>query len=140
MTTALLQDAPAATEASKVPEWVLTNLKAHLRLLRDIRTGVDQTIKSLDEGMGGRGRYEADALNNRKADIQAGVNAVARFREMAARNNVDAEAVLAELGGVPDFTPSERARAWMASEVAGRAGAALETLYPFGYRSRDSEP
>lgn len=140
MTTAQINETSTPTESAKVPEWVLTKLKASLQLLQEIRKGVDNTITALDERMGGKGRYEADALQNRQRDISTAMATVHEFRVMAERNNVDAAAVLQELGGVPDFTPSERARAWMAAEVAARAGRALEVLYPFGYRSSDSEP
>jgi hypothetical protein len=132
--------APVGAECSKVPTRVLTNLQHSLRWLREIREGVDSTIKTLDVGMGGNGRYEAEALRNRASDIARAMATINQFRALASQNGVDAEAVLQELGGVPDFTPSDRAQRWGPGAVAAAAGAALEAAYPLGYRSSDSAP
>lgn len=140
MTIETSPSAPVGAESSKVPTRVLTNLKHSIGWLREIREGVDSTIKTLDVGMGGNGRYEADALRNRANDIARAMATIDQFRGLASQNGVDAEAVLQELGGVPDFTPSERAQRWLPGAVAAAAGAALEAAYPLGYRSSDSAP
>lgn len=140
MTNETSPSAPVGAECSKVPTRVLTNLQHSLGWLREIREGVDSTIKTLDVGMGGNGRYEADALRNRASDIARAMATINQFRELASQNGVDAEAVLQELGGVPDFTPSDRAQRWLPGAVAAAAGAALEAAYPLGYRSSDSAP
>lgn len=100
-------------ESSKVPDVVLSNLASSLEQLREIRRGVDGAIKNLDDKMSGGGRYEADALENRANDIKAALEVIAEFKGHAPQNSVDADKVLAELGGVPDFTPSARAAEWM---------------------------
>lgn len=137
---ATLPSAAVDAERSKVPARVLTNLERSLEWLREIRAAVDSTIETLDVGMGGNGRYEADALRNRATDIACAMATINQFRGLAAQNGVNAEAVLQELGGVPDFTPSDRARKWLPEAVAAAAGAALEVAYPLGYRSGDSAP
>lgn len=140
MTKETSPSAPAGAARSNVPTRVLANLQHSLGWLREIREGVDRTIKTLDVGMGGNGRYEADALRNRASDIARAMATINQFRELASQNGVDAEAVLQELGGVPDFTPSDRAQRWLPGAVAAAAGAALEAAYPLGYRSSDSAP
>lgn len=140
MTKETSPSTPAGAARSNVPTRVLANLQHSLGWLREIREGVDRTIKTLDVGMGGNGRYEADALRNRASDIARAMATINQFRELASQNGVDAEAVLQELGGVPDFTPSDRAQRWLPGAVAAAAGAALEAAYPLGYRSSDSAP
>lgn len=140
MNNETLPSAAVGAERSKVPARVLINLERSLGWLREIRAGVDSTITTLDVGMGGNGRYEVDALRNRASDIACAMATINQFRGLASKNGVDAEAVLKELGGVPDFTPSDRAQRWLPGAAAAAAGAALEAAYPLGYRSGDSAP
>jgi hypothetical protein len=96
-----------------IPARVLANVEAALTTLRGIAAQVTSARMSLDGRLGGCGRYEADVLTNRAADIAWCNQRLAHFREFAPRNGVDAEAVLAGLGGVPDLTPSSAAADWL---------------------------
>jgi len=96
-----------------IPARVLANVEAALTTLRGIAAQAQSARTALDGGLGGCGRYEADVLTNRADDIAWCNQRLAHFREFAPRNGVDAEAVLAGLGGVPDFTPSSAAADWL---------------------------
>jgi|ERR1039458_5523583 hypothetical protein len=96
-----------------IPPRVLVNIKAALTTLRGIAARVESARTALDAKLGGCGRYEADVLTNRADDIAWCNSRLAHFREFAPRNGVDAEAVLAGLGGVPDLTPSSAAAEWL---------------------------
>jgi len=96
-----------------IPARVLANIEAALTTLRGIAAQVQSARTALDGRLGGCGRYEADVLTNRAADIAWCNQRLAHFREFAPCNGVDAEAVLAGLGGVPDLTPSSAAADWL---------------------------
>jgi hypothetical protein len=96
-----------------IPARVLANVDAALTTLREIAAQVQRARTALDGPLGGCGRYEADVLTNRAGDITWANQRLAHFREFAPRNGVDAEAVLAGLGGIPDLTPSPAAADWL---------------------------
>jgi hypothetical protein len=100
-----------------IPARVLANVEAALTTLRGIAAQVTSARTALDGRLGGGGRYEADVLTNRAADIAWAKQRLAQFRAFAPRNGVDAEAVLAELGGVPDLSPSPSATEWLRDSV-----------------------
>ena len=96
-----------------IPARVLANVEAALTTLRGIAAQVTSARTALDGPHGGCGRYEADVLTNRADDIAWCQQRLAHSREFAPRNGVDAEAVLAGLGGVPDLSPSPGAADWL---------------------------
>ena len=96
-----------------IPARVLVNVQGALTMLREIAAQAQSARTALDGRLGGAGRYEADVLTNRAGDIAWCQQRLAHFREFAPRNGVDAEAVLAGLGGVPDLTPSSAAADWL---------------------------
>jgi len=96
-----------------IPARVLANIGGALTMLREIAAQAARARTALDGPHGGCGRYEADVLTNRADDIAWCNQRLAHFREFAPRNGVDAEAVLAGLGGVPDLTPSPAAADWL---------------------------
>ena len=96
-----------------IPSRVLANVEAAITTLRGIAAQVQSATTALDGRLGGGGRYEADVLTNRAGDIAWCQQRLAHFREFAPRNGVDAEAVLAGLGGVPDLSPSPAAADWL---------------------------
>ncbi len=96
-----------------IPPRVLANIEAALTKLREIAGQTQSARTALDGRLGGCGRYEADVLCNRASDITWVRQRLAHFREFAPRNGVDAEAVLAGLGGVPDLIPSSAAADWL---------------------------
>lgn len=111
---------------SLVPAYVLRDVERAVRGAHDLRQRIDATIANLDDKLGGRGRYEADAFVNCASEIGAVRRTIEAFRVHAPRNGIDPEAVLNELGGVPALEPSDRARAWMTQaqtqEVAPEEG------------------
>jgi hypothetical protein len=112
-------DGIASPAAKGVPKRALEDLIVALSALRwiaDMRLNVRQ---QLDIRLGGNGRYEVEALTNRAADIEYAHKKVQQFRDNAAKNGVDADAVIARLGGVADLTPSPNAAKWLDDE-AGR--------------------
>jgi len=96
-----------------IPARGLAKLEGALTPHRGIAAQVTSARTALDGRLGGCGRYEADVLTNRADDIAWCNQRLAHFREFAPRNGVDAEAVLAGLGGVPDLTPSSAAADWL---------------------------
>ncbi len=96
-----------------LPPVVRERLTQAVLALQDCRRRLDMTIANLDVRLHGNGRYEADALTNSRGEVEASMATVNLFREVAPANGVDAEKVLRELGGVPDFTPSVKAAEWM---------------------------
>ncbi len=96
-----------------IPARVLANVEAALTTLRGIAAQVLSARTALDGRLGGCGRYEAGVLTNRAAHIVWCNQRLGHFREFAPRNGVDAEAVLAGLGGVPDLTPSSAGADWL---------------------------
>ena len=104
-----------------IPGRVVANVWAALATLHGIAIQVAGARSELDGRLGGGGRYEADVLINRARDIEWANRTLTLFREFAPRNQVDAEAELTALGGVPDLTPSAAAAEWLRD--AGRRSA-----------------
>lgn len=96
-----------------IPARVPANVEVALTMLREIAAQAARARTALDGRLGGGGRYEADVLTNRADDVAWAKQRLAHFRKFAPRNGVDAEAVLAGLGGVPDLTPSPAAADWL---------------------------
>lgn len=107
----------------KVPNQIRMVVSASLERLRQIRRDIDAAV-SLDAKLGGRGRYESEALENRKAEIASSQKTLETFRNSAAEKGIDAEVFIAELGGEPDLSPSADARAWQRPQVPPVAPAA----------------
>ncbi len=96
-----------------VPDDVLNGVKRAVNRLREIRGSADRAIENLDKRFGGEGRYEADVLWESRADVVSSMAVIDEFRFYAPQNEVDAEKVLKELGGVPDLTPTAQAKEWL---------------------------
>lgn len=96
-----------------VPDRIERELRGTLVNLRALHNIIAQTREALDERMGGCGRYEADAYLNTGGKISAGLAYVAEFRSIASTRGIDAEAVIADLGGVPEFRISPAALEWV---------------------------
>jgi hypothetical protein len=99
--------------AQNIPDRIERELHGTLKQLRQIASIIAETREQLDGRLGGRGRYEADAWRNRAADISRGIAWVETFREIAASKDIDAEAAILRLGGMPDFQISDAAKSWM---------------------------
>lgn len=99
--------------AQPIPDRIERELRGTLQQLREIAGIITETREQLDCRLGGCGRYEADAWLNRAGDISRGIAYVEKFRAIAATREVDAEAEIRRLGGMPDFEISPQAREWM---------------------------
>jgi hypothetical protein len=113
-------EAVAAAAEPEVPEFVRRRVADALGQLNEIRAGVDGAI-DLDRRMGGNGRYENDAVQNRAQDIHAAQRTLAEFRQHAGEKGIDAEAFITSLGGEPSFALSAAAQEWAAPVVAQAA-------------------
>lgn len=112
------EEAKPEPEAKPVPERVLDHVRRQLAVLTDAAAGIESG-READRKFQGNGRYEADALFNRQGEIERAHAMLDKFRATAAKQGVDAEAVIRELGGLPDLFPSEQARAWQAGASNG---------------------
>lgn len=101
-----------AAFSEQVPQFVRDKVKFALGRLAEIHEGIKQSV-SLEKRVGQTGRYEADALRNRRADIERARATLEEFRNNAQAKGIDADAVIRELGGEPDLTPSPDAQAWL---------------------------
>jgi hypothetical protein len=126
---ALLAETPAAPAAPTVPDGVRRAVEGALETLRGIKSGIDDAA-ALEQKIGGNGRYQADALRNRQADIERAQGTLAEFRQHAPDNGVDAEAFIASLGGEPDLTPSEAAAEWLKPKEPAAPAPAPEPQAP----------
>lgn len=100
-----------------VPQRELDNLTSALSSQRWIADMLRDVRQQLDIRLGGNGRYEAEALTNRAADIEYARKQVQRFRTKAAECGIDGDAVIAHLGGIADLTPSPKAAKWLEDEA-----------------------
>lgn len=92
--------APPAT----VPENVKANLGIALRHLRAKHDDLTEARKR-DGFLAGEGvHHEAEWRAEHMPGLQGRLNGVAQFRGLAAGKGIDPEAVIAELGGFPDFS------------------------------------
>lgn len=83
-----------------IPERVLRVVKEAIVLLRELEQRIVEA-KALGARFGGGDRYVNDTLLNRAKDIEWANKIVLNFRENAAKNNIDPEPVLVNMGGVP---------------------------------------
>jgi predicted RNA methylase len=96
----------AAKKAPEVPERVMAALRGSIAMLAEVKEMLEKG-RVADQHFGGAGRYETETLANRASDIASAENTIALFRKHAKQEGVDPEAVIAELGGVPDISLSE---------------------------------
>lgn len=109
---------PAAHDPlAAVPPAVLSRVRVALSDLRLVADDMRRYRETLDDPrgpVGGGGRYEAEVVVAHRATVEGARGDLARFRGLASRNGVDAEAVILALGGVPDLTPSPAAARYLA--------------------------
>lgn len=130
--------------APTVPERVLRLVRGALDTLRHTADTMERVRVMLDGprlGIHGGGRYEAEVVENRAEAVAHAVAALAKFRAAAARNGVDPEAVLRDLGGVPDLTPSPAGAAYLAgsSDAIGRRARFVASLVGGGVPADEAE-
>lgn len=105
------------TTPHRVPERVMARVRAALDDLRHAADGMRRARETLDDPrgpVGGGGRYEAEAVHAQTSHVAHARAELASFQDIAAARGVDADAVIAALGGVPDLTPSPAAAAYLA--------------------------
>lgn len=106
---AKISAAPPTTK--NIPATVRRQVGNALTSMRTVHAAVTDA-KTLDVKFGAQGRYESEALENNKFAIDAARKTLATFRQRAPGNGIDAEAVIASMGGEPDLTPSAEAQTW----------------------------
>ena len=136
-----MHDSPAARP---VPEHVLRLVRGALDELRHTADTMQRVRVALDGprlGIHGGGRYEAEVVENQAETVARAVATLAKFRAAAARNGIDSEAVLRDLGGVPDLTPSPAGAAYLAesSDAAGRRARFVASLVGGGVPAGEAE-
>lgn len=130
--------------AAPVPEHVLRLVRGALDELRHTADTMQRVRVMLDGprlGIHGGGRYEADVVEDRAEAVARAVAALAKFRAAAAKNGVDPEAVLRDLGGVPDLTPSPAGAAHLAEsrDATGRCARFVASLVEGGVPAGEAE-
>jgi hypothetical protein len=103
---------PAA--APKDPRAHLANIPAGVqehvgRQLAALRGVADALAKAtaLDERLGGDGRYYQDTLDNgAEKQMAAAHSQLDTFRDLAAKNGIDADKAIKAMGGIPDGLPT----------------------------------
>ena len=80
-------------------------------------------------------------MEDRAEAVARAVAALAKFRAAAAKNGVDPEAVLRDLGGVPDLTPSPAGAAHLAEsrDATGRCARFVASLVEGGVPAGEAE-
>lgn len=110
---------PAAKAMStELPPNVQSSVDRWVGTLKDHAANM-QKGRNSDKQFGGDGRYESDTHRNAK-NIAETEGLIENFREMAKKNDVDADAVL-KAAGMPDkasYQPSVKAAEWLTPKTA----------------------
>lgn len=130
--------------APPIPEHVLSLVRGALDELRHTADTMQRVRATLDGprfGIHGGGRYEAEVVENRAETVARAVATLAKFRAAAARNGIDPEAVLRDLGGVPDLTPSPAGAAYLTGsrDAAARRARFVASLVEGGVPAGEAE-
>lgn len=94
---------------ANVPQSVQDKVKIALDRLHGIKKSVETAARA-------GGRYEADAWKNLKMPQgyqEDPDGTIAKFRQLAQKNGIDADAAIEALGGIPDLKPSKAAQQWL---------------------------
>jgi hypothetical protein len=103
----------------QIPDTVLAVVKVAVARLREVADALAQGRRT-DAMFAGGGRYESDAWLNATRSITTGpladaADLLAKFRRIAIENDIDADAVLRDLGcpTEEELRPSAAATAWI---------------------------
>ena len=105
---------PIPAPVEEIPERVKARVKTALEQLHSIATTLGDARKA-DEKFGGEGRYEYEAWSNipdREQRIRGAEELLALFRKIATGKGINPETLINELGGVPEYRLSRKAREW----------------------------
>lgn len=94
--------------AGNIPQTVLDQVRSALARARNIAERLQQ-CRGLDDQFQGNGRYESEVFERLSEEMSQPMKTIGLFRELAPKNGVDAEQVIAELGGLAELRLSERA-------------------------------
>lgn len=128
--------ARSAGLAANLPEAVQKRVGQALDSLRAADEELERA-RGLDKQVGGEGRYESETFEKIEGDIKKAHDLIDEFRRLAPSNNVDAEAFLTQLGGVPEVRMSSEGEAWRAdqSQKNTAAESALENVKPVHFEA-----
>jgi N12 class adenine-specific DNA methylase len=99
-----------------IPDFVQKQVIDAIESLRSINEEMERG-RQLDNRFGGEGRWESDIYEAVQGGIQKCNEVIATFRKYAPLNNVDAEAFLQILGGVPEIMFSEKGQEWFDYQI-----------------------
>lgn len=85
----------------EMPESVQLFVECQLSSLRDVKRQLEQARKA-SRMFGAAGRYESEMWPEVSGQIEAAKQGLAKFCLLAIDNNVDPDAVIQQLGGIPD--------------------------------------
>lgn len=101
-----------AEPAPEIPNRVRRTVERALNELRSIQQSLENG-READRMFGPEGRYEADAYQNTRERREQWERIIEEFRTRARAMGIDPEAVLAEMGGMPDLSISDSAQEWL---------------------------
>jgi hypothetical protein len=105
---------PKAPTKGDIPAVVRTRVKIAVDALHKIADSL-MHAREADRQFGDEGRYEWEtweSISDRDKHIADSQATLATFRKHAIEKGIDPEALIHELGGIPDYEPSAKARAW----------------------------
>ena len=91
---------PAPSLLAALPDSVRYLVEQNVWALQSLSEILRQT-EQFDRQHGGDGRYVEDFWRARGKEVTQSLALLEKFRQLAPPNNVDAEAVMTELGGIP---------------------------------------
>lgn len=100
----------------QVPERVRMAVKIALDQLRSIAVGLENARRT-DAMFSGDGRYEWEVWTHdgeaKQLRIYQALQTLQEFRLRASAKGIDAESVIDELGGIPNYEPTTAIDRWM---------------------------
>lgn len=115
--------AKSATKQNAIPDEIRDTLTRHLKTIQDYREQLDRYRKF-------GGRYEAEVAEKREDAVKHANEMVDEFIRLAKQNGVDADAVIAELGGRPSTELSAAGAEWLKETKDRKAEGAKEKDAP----------
>jgi hypothetical protein len=102
--------------SERIPADIAQCVVIALWLLRQVEASVARGAE-MEKRSGVRGKYQADAFMKNRDNIQYAWRILATFRKSGAHGGIEVEAVIRELGGQPDLTPTPEAAAWLPPDI-----------------------
>lgn len=108
-------ETPKGGGLADLPSGIRDQLTHHVGWLKNHAENLERA-RALDKKFGGEGRYESEV--HEKIDRTNSDKFLKQFRELATKNNIDAERAIQEAGGVPDLSLSSEGQSWRDDQEA----------------------